>query len=118
MDPAAIVQAAEDAHASMDVSRMLECFEEDIVAYWNGKKIAGNIAELSDWYHAFFDTQQSFELTKTLQVASGNRIAVRWTHNRVDANGDRFEAHAAEFWTLSERNRLVEWHAYCIESPA
>ncbi len=112
-----IVQFAEDAHASMDVDRMLECFEDDIVAYWNGRRIAANKTELAAWYHAFFDGQQHFELSKTLRADAGDILTVEWTHRRTDADGQKFEGHAAEIWYLSERGRLREWRAHCNEYP-
>ncbi len=116
MTPEEIVKFAEDAHASMDVDRMLECFEPDIVAYWNGRRIAGNKKELEAWYHGFFDGQRDFTLTKTLRVADGDRMAVEWTHRRTDAEGREFEAFAAEIWYL-RNDRLCEWHAHCTEYP-
>ena len=117
MSPAEIVKFAEDAHASCDVERMMECFEENIVATWNGKPIASNKEELRAWYHAFFDPQKAFSLTKTLRAADGNMIAVEWHHERTDADGNQFEAFAAEIWWMSENNRLVQWHAHCTAYP-
>ena len=117
MTPKAIVKAAEAAHASMDVEQMLACFEDTIQAFWNGRQIASNKDELAQWYHAFFDHQRDFRLTKTLRVADGNRLAVEWEHQRTDGEGNRFEAFAAEIWVLSENHKLTEWHAYCSEYP-
>lgn len=116
MTPEEIVQFAEDAHASRDVDRMMECFEPDVVAWWNGRQIARNKDELEAWYHAFFDDQQAFTLTKTLRVADGDRIAVEWTHRRTGPDGKEYEAFAAEIWYL-RNNRLYEWHAHCTEYP-
>ena len=117
MTPEEIVQYAEDAHASCDVEQMMSCFEDDIVATWNGRSIASNKDELRAWYHAFFDPQREFTLTKTLRVADGDRIAVEWHHQRTDAEGRRFEAFAAEIWWMSPNNRLSQWHAHCTEYP-
>ena len=117
MTPEEIVQIAEDAHASRDVERMMECFEDDIVATWNGRPIAVDKDELRAWYQRFFDPQQAFSLKKTLRAAHGNVIAVEWHHERTGADGQRFEGFAAEIWWLSENNRLVQWHAHCTEYP-
>jgi nuclear transport factor 2 (NTF2) superfamily protein len=111
-----IVQFAEDVHESRDVERMMECFHDDVVAYWNGEKIADGIAELRRWYHGFFDSLRAFTLKKTLFATEGDRIAVRWTHRRTDAEGRAFEGEAGEFWTL-RGDRLSEWRAYCVERP-
>lgn len=117
MSPEEIVQFAEDVHASCDVERMMECFEDNIVASWNGQPIAANKEELRAWYHGFFDPQKAFSLKKTLCAADGDIIAVEWHHQRTDADGKRFEGHAAEIWWMSENNRLVQWHAHCTEYP-
>lgn len=112
-----IVQFAEEVHASMDIERMMECFEPDIVAYWNGRQIASNKSELRAWYQNFFGAQRHFELKKTLRVASPDRLAVEWVHRRTDREGRSFEAFAAEIWYLSPTQRLSEWHAHCTEYP-
>ena len=109
-----IVQFAEDVHASCDVDRIMECFNDDIVAYWNGEKIAGGIEPLRRWYHGFFDPLRAFTLKKTLFAVDGERIAVLWTHRRTDADGREYEGHAGEFWTVRD-GRLSEWRAYCAE---
>ena len=117
MSPEEIVQFAEDMHASRDVERMMACFEETIEACWNGRPIASNKDELRAWYHGFFDTQQAFTLKKTLRVDGGDVLAVEWRHERTDADGQRFEGHAAEIWWLSPNKRLLKWHAHCTEYP-
>ncbi|MEM7543043.1 MAG: nuclear transport factor 2 family protein [Pseudomonadota bacterium] len=117
MTPEEIVQFAEDAHASCDVERIMKCFEDNIVASWNGRAIASSKAELRVWYHKFFDSQKSFKLKKTLRAAQGNMIAVEWQHERTAADGQRFEAWAAEIWWMSDANRLEQWHAHCTEYP-
>ena len=109
-----IVQFAEDVHASRDVERMMECFHDDVVAHWNGEKIADGIDELRRWYHGFFDPLRAFTLKKTFFALDGDRIAVQWTHRRTDAEGRDFEGAAGEFWTV-RGERLSEWRAYCAE---
>jgi nuclear transport factor 2 (NTF2) superfamily protein len=117
MDAAAIVKFAEEVHASRDIDRMLECFDPEVSVYWNGKKVATGLAELRRFYEVFFTPLQDFTLKKTLRAATGNTIAVEWTHTKVDQYGNHFEGHAAEIWTM-KNDRLVEWHAYCTEYPS
>ena len=112
-----LVRNAEAAHAAMDLERVMACFEPTIVAHWNGRLIASNAEELRAWYAKFFARQARFEINKTLCVASPERLAVEWTHQRTDTRGQSFEAHAAEIWFLSPQQRLQEWHAYCCEYP-
>ncbi|MGR8922113.1 MAG: DUF1348 family protein [Gammaproteobacteria bacterium] len=115
MTPEEIVQFAEDQHATGRVEAMMECFEDNVEAYWNGRQIASNKAGLEAWYHGFFDGLESFQLKKTLRAASGNVLAVEWVHRRTDAEGKTFDGFAAEVWWLSEKNRLTRWHAHCTE---
>ena len=117
MKPEEIVQFAEDTHASRDVEQMMQCFEDDITATWNGQPIASNKDELRAWYKNFFDPLQAFTLKKTLRAANDNVIAVEWHHQRTDADGNQFEGFAAEIWWMSENNRLSQWHAHCTEYP-
>ncbi len=116
MTPKEIVAYAEEVHRSRDVERMLSCFDPEIVAYWNGQKIAQGLDELRAFYKSFFDKLQDFTLTKTLRAATGDMIAVEWTHTKTDEHGNVYDGHAAEFWTM-RGDRLVEWHAYCTEYP-
>ena len=116
MTPEEIVAYAEKVHRSRDVDRMLTCFDPAIVAYWNGQKIAEGLDELRAFYESFFEKLRDFSLEKKLRAASGNLIAVEWTHTKTDENGVVFDGHAAEFWTM-KGDRLIEWHAYCTEYP-
>ncbi|MEM7466814.1 MAG: nuclear transport factor 2 family protein [Pseudomonadota bacterium] len=115
MTPEETVKFAEEAHASLDIERMLACFDPEAVVYWNGEQVASGMDELRAFYQAQFGNVVEFTLKKTLRAATGDTIAVEWTHTRVDTEGDKYEAVAGEFWKMKD-DKLIEWHAYCIES--
>ncbi len=115
MTPEEIVQLAEDAHASLDIEKMLACFDPEATVYWNGQNVANGMTELRAFYEQQFGDVVEFELKKTLRAATGDTIAVEWQHTRKLRNGDVFDAVAGEFWKM-RNNLLLEWHAYVIET--
>lgn len=115
MTPEAIVRSAEEAHASLDIERMVDCFDPQAVIYWNGAKIAAGSAQVRAFYVDFFGDVAAFTLKKTLRAASGDTIAVEWVHTRTMRTGEVFDGVAGEFWRM-KGDKLLEWHAYCTET--
>ena len=116
MSPTAIVAHAEAVHAAMDMSGIMDLFEEDVIFYWNGKVAARNKAELQRWYEDFFATIRAFEITKTLRSAAGDILTVEWRSKKTYAAGNLAEQFGMEIWFL-RHGRLREWRAQATEYP-
>ncbi len=125
--PEELVRKAEAAYASMDIDRIMDLFDRDIVQYWNGKKrIEGWDALRQDHLEGFLRLLpdgspgiRDFSIKKTLRMACDDMIAVEWVSGFLDLRtGERVDDRGAEFWWI-KADRLAEWHAYdAIERSA
>jgi hypothetical protein len=119
-NPEELVRTAEAAYASMDIDRIMELFDREIVQYWNGKQtiqgwdalrqdhIEGFLRPLADGSPGIEDVR----IAKTLRMACDDMIGVDWVSSFHDRrSGDWVEERGAEFWWIKS-DRLVEWHAY------
>jgi len=118
--PDELVRKAEAAYASMDIDRVMDLFNRDIVQYWNGKKRIEGWDELRQdhlegFLRVFPDGSpgiQNFSIKKTLRMACGDMIGVEWVSSCLDRRtGEWEEDRGAEFWWI-KGDRLSEWHAY------
>jgi FMN phosphatase YigB (HAD superfamily) len=112
---ARLVQAAEDAYASLDLDAVLRLFHPDCVVWWNGRKAASGLEEIRR-----FHTERlgfggagpaNFQLTKTLRAAEGDTICVEWVSSHRRTDGSTAVGRAGEFWTM-RGDLVIEWHAY------
>jgi nuclear transport factor 2 (NTF2) superfamily protein len=117
MDPHAAVQTAVTAYRALNLDKIMDLFAPDVEAYWNGEKIASNRDELRNWHATGIVGQSAqFDLTKTLALASGDMIGVRWHHLATLKDGQKIEGFGHEFWTMAN-GQLKVWHAVCFERP-
>jgi len=121
--PEELVRKAEAAYNSMDIDRIMDLFDRDIVQYFNGKKrfegwdvlrqdhLDGFLRSLPDGSPGIED----YSLKKTLRMACGDMIGVEWVSSFLDrTTGEWVDEHGAEFWRV-KADRLTEWHAYATE---
>jgi hypothetical protein len=121
--PEELVRKAEAAYLSLDIDRIMDLFDRDIVQYFNGKKrFEGRDAlrqdHLEGFLRAFPDGSpgiQGYSLKKTLRMACGDMLGVEFASSFLDRRtGVSVDEHGAEFWRI-KADRLVEWHAYATE---
>ena len=111
MNPEELVTEAEAAYQSQDADRIMDLFDQEIVVYWDGKKLWDTFAAVRDNHAEAIAGLPEFEIQKSLRAASGDTITVEWTDAWVDADGTRGEGFGAEFWTMNG-DQLREWHVY------
>jgi ketosteroid isomerase-like protein len=118
-----LVQQAEAAYASLDIDRVMDLFNRDIVQYWDGKKrIEGWDALRQDHIEGYLQLlpdgslgMEDFTIKKTLRMACGDMIGAEWVSSFRDRRtGEWVEEHGAEFWRIRD-DRLSEWRAYSTE---
>jgi nuclear transport factor 2 (NTF2) superfamily protein len=111
--PEELVKQAEAAYQSLEIDRMMQLFDPEIVVYWNGKKIAEGLATLRRWHESWVipTNLQDWHMQKIFRAASGDTIAVEWHSTWIDANGNPHTGCGGEFWIMRD-DRLVEWRAY------
>jgi hypothetical protein len=118
--PEDLVRKAEAAYVSLDIDRIMDLFDRDIVQYWNGKKrLEGWDALRQDHLEGFLRVLpdgspgiEGYSLKKTLRMACDDMLGVEWVSSFVDRRtGEWEEDRGAEFWRI-KADRLVEWHAY------
>ena len=121
--PEDLVRKAEAAYASLDIDRIMDLFDRDIVQYFNGKKrfegwdvlrqdhLDGFLRSLPDGSPGIED----YSLKKTLRMACGDMMGVEFASSFRDRRtGVWVDEHGAEFWRV-KADRLTEWHAYATE---
>jgi putative hydrolase of the HAD superfamily len=110
-----LVEAAEAAYRSQDLSQIMPLMHPDIVIYWNGEKVAEGLEAARQFHIARlgFGTarRQDYQLRKTLRAASGDTICVEWESSYRTDDGRLVHGKAGEFWTM-RFGLLIEWHAY------
>jgi hypothetical protein len=118
--PEELVRKAEAAYASLDIDRIMDLFDRDIVLDFNGKKrIEGWDALRQDHLDGFLRMLpdgspgiEDYSIKKTLRMACGDMIGVEWVSSFLDrTTGEWVDEHGAEFWWI-KGDRLAEWHAY------
>jgi nuclear transport factor 2 (NTF2) superfamily protein len=121
--PEELVRKAEAAYNSMDIDRIMDLFDRDIVQYFNGEKrfegwdvlrqdhLDGFLRSLPDGSPGIED----YSLKKTLRMACGDMLGVEFASSFRDRRtGLWVDEHGAEFWRV-KADRLTEWHAYATE---
>lgn len=97
--PAALVkvQAAEDAWNSCDPHRVALAYTEDSV--WRNRDtfIAGR-AQIVEFLTAKWAKEQQYALRKNLWAFTEDRIAVRFTYEWHDTEGQWWRSHGNELW--------------------
>ena len=117
MTPTETVAAAEAVHAAVDMDRIMDLFQDDVIFYWNGKVKARNKTELQRWYEEeYFANIRKYEITKSLRAAAGDTLTVEWRSKKTDPDGRMSEEFGMEIWFL-HAGRLREWRAQATEYP-
>ena len=116
--PEDLVRKAEAAYASLDIDRIMDLFDRDIVQYWNGKKtIEGWDALRQDHLDGFLRMLpdgspgiEDYSIKKALRMACGDMIGVEWVSSFLDrTTGEWVDEHGAEY-PADESGRDVTAH--------
>ncbi len=106
-----LVQAVEDAFNAADLTVIAAGFSEDAVArFADFPEMRGRPAVMA-FLTARFARTQGYQLTKTLQVLTGNRLANTWNASWTDAKtGKPMLGRGTEIWELRGR-QIAVWDA-------
>ncbi len=106
-----LVQSVEDAFAAADLSAIAAGFTEDAVARFADFPEMHGRVEIMAFLTARFARTQGYNLTKTLRVLTGDRLANTWDASWTDAKtGKSMLGRGTEIWTMRGR-QIAEWDA-------
>ncbi len=105
------VQTMEDAFATADLPALAAGFSEDAVARFADFPEMRGRGAIMDFLTARFARTLGYQLTKTLQLINGNRLAASWDARWTDAHtGKAMIGRGTEIWVMRGREISV-WDA-------
>ena len=95
------VQAAEDAWNSRDPARVAGAYSED--SQWRNRDefVRGREAIVA-FLTRKWEREREYALRKDLWAFSGNRIAVRFQYESLDADGQWWRSYGNELWEFDD----------------
>ena len=94
------VQAAEDAWNTRDPERVALVYTEDAV-WRNRDEFVTGRAEIVDLLRRKWAREREYALRKDLWAFTGDRIAVRFQYECVDADGQWWRSYGNELWEFT-----------------
>jgi nuclear transport factor 2 (NTF2) superfamily protein len=118
MIPEEIIKQAEAAYDALDLDRIIQLFDPQIIVYRNGQKIIEGLEELRKWHEEWIKTASRGDhwVRKTLRAASGDTIAGEWEDYALGDDGKYHRGYGGEFWKMRD-GRLLEWRSYYEKYP-
>jgi hypothetical protein len=106
-----LVQAVEEAFGTADLTAIAAGFTEDAIARFADFPEMHGRAEIMQFLTARFARTRGYQLHKTLQVLTGNRLANTWDASWTDAKtGKAMLGRGTEIWVMQGR-RIAVWDA-------
>jgi nuclear transport factor 2 (NTF2) superfamily protein len=106
-----LVQGAEDAFGSADISAIMRGYTEDVVIRFADVPEIRGKADAERFLRARFARQRNYRLRKTLRMLEGNMIGNFWDGEWEDAQtGKPMVGRGTEFWTIRD-GKIAVWEA-------
>lgn len=102
---AAKVQAAEDAWNTRDPVKVAAAYTVDTV-WRNRSDFLTGRAEVEAFLRHKWERELHYALRKSLWAFAGNRIAVRFQYEYVDASGQWWRAYGNENWEFDDQGYM------------
>ncbi len=99
------VQAAEDAWNTRDPAKVSAAYTIDTV-WRNRSEFLTGRAEVEAFLTRKWQRELDYALRKSLWAFAGNRIAVRFQYEYVDASGQWWRAYGNENWEFDEQGYM------------
>lgn len=113
---AAKVQAAEDAWNTRDPHRVALAYSTD--SWWrNRDRFLVGRAEIVAFLTEKWDREQDYALRKNLWAFTDDRIAVRFTYEWHDADGQWWRSHGNELWEFAPDGLMSRREASINDLP-
>ncbi|WP_354641463.1 nuclear transport factor 2 family protein [Kitasatospora camelliae] len=110
------VQAAEDAWNTRDPRRVAQAYTPDSV-WRNRAQFINGRAEIEEFLTRKWETELDYALRKDLWSFTGNRIAVRFTYEWRDADGQWWRSHGNELWEFDPDGLMARREASINDLP-
>jgi nuclear transport factor 2 (NTF2) superfamily protein len=104
------VQAAEDAWNTRDPHKVSLAYSEDSV-WRNRDTFVTGRAEIVELLTAKWAREREYALRKDLWAFDGNRIAVRFQYESLDADGQWWRSYGNELWEFDEHGLMTRREA-------
>ncbi|MFI2433409.1 nuclear transport factor 2 family protein [Streptomyces sp. NPDC018693] len=110
------VQAAEDAWNTRDPHRVALAYSRDSV-WRNRDTFLTGRAEIAEFLTAKWAREREYALRKDLWAFDGNRIAVRFQYESLDADGQWWRSYGNELWEFDEHGLMARREAAINDVP-
>jgi nuclear transport factor 2 (NTF2) superfamily protein len=110
------VQAAEDAWNTRDPERVALAYTEDSV-WRNRDEFLTGRAEIVEFLRRKWQRELEYALRKELWAFRGDRIAVRFQYESVDAAGQCWRSYGNELWEFTEEGLMSRREASINDTP-
>nr|WP_316656112.1 nuclear transport factor 2 family protein [uncultured Gellertiella sp.] len=103
-------RAAEDGWNGRDPARVALAYTPD--SRWRNRDLIFSGREaIEAFLKAKWEKEQEYRLIKEVWAWSGNRIAVRFAYEWLDASGQWYRSYGNENWEFDENGLMQERHA-------
>ena len=110
------VRMAEDAWNTRDPDRVVLAYSAD--SHWRNRDrfIVGH-AQIREFLRGKWRREQEYRLIKELWAFVGNRIAVRFAYEWLDASGQWWRSYGNENWEFNDDGLMAVRHASINDRP-